>query len=107
MQQAILVSVSCIIASLALTVQVTLAQSISPTAENISPLSQHSIKFLRSLDAKLPISAADLSHDGKILVTSSGGKLQLWNLATGENKTLSLLDSKYAKIQSVYQFQKI
>jgi WD40 repeat protein len=97
----ILVSLSCIAASLSFTVKDTFAQPILPRAENSSPSSQRSIKFLRSLDAKSPISAADISRDGKILVTSSGGKLQVWNLTTGETKTFSLLDGEYAKIESV------
>jgi WD40 repeat protein len=97
----ILISVSCIAASVCFTVKNTLAQPTPPTAENISPSSQRSIKFLRSLDAKSPIIAADLSRNGNILVTSSGGKLVIWNLTTGENKTLSLLDSEYATIRSI------
>ncbi len=97
----LLISLCCINASLPFAAQTTFAQTATPKPENIAPSSQPGIKLLRSLDAKSPISAADLSRDGKILVTSSGGKLQVWNLATGESKTLSLLDGKYATITSI------
>jgi WD40 repeat protein len=96
-----LISLCCITASLPFTAQTTVAQTAIPKPENIAPSSQPGIKLLRSLDAKSTIDAADLSRDGKILVTSSGGKLQVWNLATGESKTLSLLDDKYATITSI------
>jgi WD40 repeat protein len=90
-----------ITAILPLTTQTTIAQPIDPKPENVAPSSQHGIKFLRSLDPKDQIIASALSRDGKTLVTSSGGKLQVWNLVTGESKTLSLLDDKYATITSV------
>jgi tetratricopeptide (TPR) repeat protein len=78
----LLISLYCITVSLPFAAQTTVAQTTTPKPENVSP-------------------SADLSRDGKILVTSSGGKLQVWNLATGESKTFSLLDGKYATITSI------
>ncbi|WP_310429266.1 hypothetical protein [Chamaesiphon sp. VAR_48_metabat_135_sub] len=93
----LLISFCYINASLPVIAQTTVA----PQAENVAPSSQPSIKLLQSLNAKSPIDAADLSRDGKTLVTSSRGKLQVWNLATGASKTFALLDDNYATIKSI------